>query len=91
MNSFSTFVLHIPRNNSLFQHGPSSMKPINEYRIDALDLSELEKFFLNNGKEIRLKRNDFLLRQGERCRFVGYLNRVSAAICTTTPEERNKL
>lgn len=73
MNSFSTFVLHIPRNNSLFQHGPSSMKPINEYRIDALDLSELEKFFLNNGKEIRLKRNDFLLRQGERCRFVGYL------------------
>ena len=49
------------------------MTPINEYRIDALDLSELEDFFLNNGKEIRLKRNEFLLRQGEPCRFVGYL------------------
>lgn len=57
------------------------MSHINKYDITALDLSLLKNLFQAEGTEKQFKKHEYLLRQDEPCRWVGY---VVKGICRLT-------
>lgn len=50
-----------------------SMDGINDYHMDALDLSVLKRFFREEGKPVAYGKHDYFVRQGERAFAVAYV------------------
>ena len=48
------------------------MVNFNEY-INEIDFSEFEKYFLEKGKSIEIKKKDYFVRQNEPCKYVGFV------------------
>lgn len=56
-------------------HNILNMNSINEYYISELDLSELEKYILQNGTLRTIRKKEYLVKQNDWNHFIGYISK----------------